>query len=190
MLGRPKVKYVPSGDILAIVADGAIAHPGVGDGRMIPTLIVDTSDRPDIEEYIRIHTHSGPGDVRVQWANIPEKQTVLLTLSIERPAVLEMMIGFRLKDRQGVLVDQILRVNGFYLLAGRPGDRLKAVLGSNSVIMEVPDTGFGPGWEKIYLKHTISVFRDRGLSRTDAKLRAREAIDLLRQTGGLRLPFD
>jgi len=34
-------------DAVRIVADGAIAHPGIGDGRLIPLVILDTSVRPD-----------------------------------------------------------------------------------------------------------------------------------------------
>jgi len=33
-----------------IVADGVIGTRGVGGGRLIPHLILDTSDRPDVKE--------------------------------------------------------------------------------------------------------------------------------------------
>lgn len=39
-------------DALRIVADGAIAHPGVGEGRLIPLVILDISSRPDLVDQI------------------------------------------------------------------------------------------------------------------------------------------
>jgi hypothetical protein len=38
-----------------IVSDAAIATGGVGEGRLVPVLIVDGEQRPDITEMIRIH---------------------------------------------------------------------------------------------------------------------------------------
>src|ERR1700730_420478 len=57
-------------DALRIVADGAIAHSGVGEGRLIPLVILDTSSRPDLEEYIRVHQYAGAGDVKCQWGQL------------------------------------------------------------------------------------------------------------------------
>jgi hypothetical protein len=192
MFGRsrtPRVPaYVPSAAIVSIAGDGLIGTHGVGDGRMIPVVILDTSNRADIEEYIRVHSGGPPGDVRVQWAHVPQRDTVILKLSVARPLVIEILIGFRLPENQGILVEQILSVSGLYIQAGRPGDRLKSTLGSNRIIVEVPDTGFRPTWDKIFLKHTTAVLREHGLTRSRAKVAARDAIQLMRQTGEFRFP--
>jgi hypothetical protein len=50
-----------------IVADGAIAAGPIGDGRLIPLLILDTTERSDLEEFIRVHQFLSPGDVNFQW---------------------------------------------------------------------------------------------------------------------------
>ena len=61
------------GDPITIVSDAAIASRGVGHGKMFPLLIVDTGDRPDVEELVRVHKQIDPGDVTSQWAEIPKE---------------------------------------------------------------------------------------------------------------------
>jgi hypothetical protein len=55
-----------------IVADAAIATEWMGDGRLIPLIIVDTTDRLDLEEFIRIHQYASPGDAGSQWATLAQ----------------------------------------------------------------------------------------------------------------------
>ena len=40
-----------------IVADGAIMSKGVADGKLVPLLIIDTTERPDIEEVASYSEH-------------------------------------------------------------------------------------------------------------------------------------
>ncbi len=70
MLSRFKrsAAYVPARELLEIVGDGLISTAGVGNGRMLSAVILDTSGRADAEEYFRVHAGSAVGDVRVQWA--------------------------------------------------------------------------------------------------------------------------
>lgn len=48
---------------LMIVGDAAIATVKVGHGRLIPLIIVDTTNRPDISEVIVMQGHLPAGDV-------------------------------------------------------------------------------------------------------------------------------
>ena len=52
---------------IRIVADGAISTGIVGDGRMLPVLILDATERPDIHAFIAMQRDSEAGDVHVQW---------------------------------------------------------------------------------------------------------------------------
>lgn len=176
-------------DALRIVADGAIAHPGVAEGRLIPLVILDTSRRPDLEEYIRVHQYVGAGDVKCQWGQlIGHDDTVALVLSFLRPAELVGIVEFDLQRNQGVLVEQVLGTKALYIQAGREGDRLKHDVNLPKVILEVPDTGFGKtAWERIYFRYTTAKLRERGLNRVDAKRAAKEAIAELRKLGTLRM---
>jgi hypothetical protein len=176
-------------DAVRIVADGAIATAGVGEGRLIPLVILDTSSRPDLEEYIRVHQFVGAGDVKCQWGQlIGHDDTVALVLSFSRPAELVVIVEFDLQRNQGVLVEQVLGSKALYIQAGRDGDRLKHDLDLPKVILEVPDTGFGQRfWDKIYSRYTTAKLRERGLSRADAKRAAKECITELRKLGTVRM---
>jgi hypothetical protein len=176
-------------DALCIVADGAIAHPGVGEGRLIPFVILDTSSRPDLEEFILVHQYVGAGDVKCQWGQlIGHDNTVSLILSFSRPATLVAIVEFDLQRNHGVLVQQVLGTKALYIQAGREGDRLKNDVNLPKVILEVPDTGFGrKSWDKIYSQYTMAKMRERGLNRADAKRAAKEAIEELRKLGTVRI---
>lgn len=66
--GRPSIKIRKEHEkrAVTIVADAGIAVDGIGGGRLIPLLILDTTDRPDLEELIRVHQHLTPGDVKFE----------------------------------------------------------------------------------------------------------------------------
>jgi len=172
-----------------IVGDGVISTVGVGDGRMLPVLILDATDRPDITEYIRLHRHGGPGDVKVQWGQLPDlHDTVVLMLTVVRPAQMKMIIAFDLRRNQGFLVEQILGMNGMYVQAGQNGDRVSATMDHPRIVVEVPETGFRRTWDKLYYQFTVKKFREAGLERARAKVAARDAIAKLREIGSFRMP--
>jgi hypothetical protein len=176
-------------DALRIVADGAIGHPGVGEGRLIPLVILDTSSRPDLEEYIRVHQYGGAGDVKCQWGQlIGHDNTVALVLSFIRPAELVAIVEFDLQRHHGVLVEQVLGTKALYIQTGREGDRLKHDVNLPKVILEVPETGFGRQfWDRIYCRYTTAKLRERGLNSADAKRAAKESIAELRKLGTVRM---
>ena len=176
-------------DVLRIVADGAIAHPGTGEGRMIPLVILDTSERPDVAELIRIHEHFGAGDVQSQWGQLlGHDETAALFLAFSRPATLNMIIEFELRRHHGVLVEQVMGTKALYIQAGREGDRLKHDVNKQKVILEVPDNEESRKvWEKIYLKYNVAEMRKRGLSRAAAKRAAKGSVEELRKFWKFRM---
>lgn len=176
-------------DALRIVADGAIAHPGIGEGRLIPLVIVDTSARPDLEEFIRVHQFVSAGDVKCQWGQvIGHEDTVALILSFSRPSELVAIVEFDLERNHGVLVEQVLSAKALYIQAGREGDRLKHDVNLPKVILEVPDLGFRSFWDKIHSRYATAQMRERGLNRADAKRAAKQAIEELRKlAAGVRM---
>lgn len=170
-----------------IVADAGIAAGFIGEGRLIPLLILDTTERPDIEEFIRVHQYVRPGDVVSQWATIEDGSgNVGLHLIFENPVALTALIVFDVVT-QGVLVDQIVRTRGLYIQAGKPGDRFVHDTQKPKVIMEIPNTGFGRVWEDIFYKSTLRQFRKMGLRRGEARSAARSCIDEWRKFADLRM---
>lgn len=172
-----------------IVADGAISTGIVGDGRMLPVLILDATERPDIHAFIAMQRDSEAGDVHVQWGQLPDyTDTIALILSFQRPVELKAIVKFELARNHGFLVEQILAMHGVYMQAGKEGDRMKTTMDHPRVIVEIPDTGFRAMWDKMYLEFTVRALRERGLSRQRARVAAREVIEQLREFGEFRLP--
>lgn len=180
-----KVTYIPT----PIVADAAVATSLIGEGRIIPLVILDTSSRADVEDFIHAHETLPAGDVNTQWAR-PEgdDSIVLLCVEFERPAQLLLVLNFS-TAKQDVLVDLILRSKGLYIQAGRPGDRFVNTLNNPRILIEVPDTDFKPVWEAIWTKALIGKFRASGLARAAAKRAAKEYIETVRQTSSLRMNY-
>ncbi len=175
--------------IAPIVADGSIAIVGVGDGRMFPLVILDTTERPDIDAAIAAHDHGPPGDVRVQWGRLPHREeTVTLILTLLRPVEAVVMVEFDLNKNHGVIVEQILQNRGLYVQPGRPGDRLKDDPQKPKIIVEVADTGFKVTWDKLFLAHAALKLRRKGMKRGEAMRAAKEVVERIRKVASMR-PF-
>lgn len=173
---------------LSIVADGAIATEALGEGRLIPLIIVDAHNRADIVEIVRIHQHTGQGDVGAQWVQIEGRPgTVSLVLRFIRPAEATAIVEFDLGQNQGVLVDQILSANGLYLQCGVEGDRLRDDVQRPKLVIEVPDTGFKKDWDRIYKRHWVERLKASGRSRAECRRLANEAIAKLRELNRFRM---
>lgn len=175
--------------IAPIVADGSIATVGVGDGRMFPLVILDTTERPDIDAAIAAHDNGPPGDLRVQWGRLPHREeTVTLILTLLRPVEAVVMVEFDLNKHHGVIVEQILQNHGLYVQPGRPGDRLKDNLQRPKIIVEVAETGFTSTWDQLFLRHTELKLRRKGLKRGEAKRAAITVVEEIRKIASER-PF-
>lgn len=171
-----------------IVADAVVSTRGVHGGRLLPLVLLDTSDRPDMAEFIRVHQYSGPGDVRVQWGQVLDHAgTVALFLTFVRPVELFVVLEFDIV-KQGILVEQALIGQGMYLAKGEhTDDRFVKALDRPKVIVELPDTGFQQEWDKLFHKHLAKHFRTKGLSRSDSRRAATSAIEELRQFATMRM---
>jgi hypothetical protein len=170
-----------------IVGDAAIATAPLSEGRLVPLLIVDALERPDITELIRMHAALQPGDVSCQWGKRDgQRDTITLFLEFERPVVLAMMLDFDIES-QGVLVDLILRSRAFYLQAGKIGDRLLTTQDQPRLLVEAANTGFEPEWEKIFLKHIAKALRRRGVSRSRGNEAAADFLARWRRFSGMRM---
>jgi hypothetical protein len=173
---------------IRIVADAAISTRGVHGGRLLPLVLLDTSERPDVAELIRAHEALGPGDHLVQWGQIDgHVGTVALFLKFIRPVELFMALEFDVV-RQGILVEQTLTGQGIYIARAESNDdRWKKNPNRPSVIVEVGDTGFRTKWDDIFQEALVKDFRSRGFGRSDARRAARSAINELQKIGSLRM---
>jgi hypothetical protein len=166
---------------LNIVGDAAIASHLVGDGRLIPLLIVDTATRPDLEELVRVHQYISSGDCKSQWGtNLNDKDQVVLRFDFIRPIQATVTLGLHVPT-QGILVDSILMTQALYLMPGRPGDRFISKPEAPKILVEVPRGDFCDTWEKLVRHSLRKTFRERGLSRPAARAAAEHMIEQTRE---------
>ena len=176
-----------SSKTVPIVGDAAIATPILGEGRLIPVLIIDTSDRPDIDDLVQALQRPPSGDVTSQWGRRHwHKKTVALILTFERPSKVVVILEFDVTE-QGILVDSILTAKALFLQPGQKGHRLSTTLESPRILVEVPTRGMKAEWDKLWPMALAKKLKKMGLKRQDAKKGASKAISLMREVEGLRM---
>ena len=164
-----------------IAGDAGIATEGTRYGRLIPLLILDTTNRPDISEAIRIQSSVQSGDVEFFWGKLSKNsENISLFLSFKRPTNRNAIIEFDLIKR-GILVESILTTKAVYIQAGKPGDRISDDFSRPKLLIEIPDTGFRPYWDKIYSKSLMKYFRKEGYSHKEAKVAVKTYLKNLRE---------
>jgi hypothetical protein len=185
------VRHPADAEPVPIVADAVIATVVVGDGRMIPLLILDTSTRPDIEDMVMAHKHlHGQGDVGAQWGRpntFFDTGIVSLILTFEKPSRCRILLRFDI-GKYGGLVDQIIRSQGVYIQPGRPGDRLITRFGNPRILAEVPSREFQPEWDRMLRKAMRKrLQREHGLSRSEATVATEKFIEEWRALSSKRI---
>lgn len=185
---RPSRQAVDPADVVTVIADGSMAGP-VADGRMVPLVIIDTTDRPDLDELVRLHSHLSPGDVTYRWAQVDRNEDqVALALRLIRPIETRAILVFSI-EHQGIIIDTALSGRGIYLQPGRPGDRFKHDVRRPKILIEIPDDDFRGRWEDIVLRRLAKLIRrDRRMPRGQARQVAAEWLDRMRTLTRLRTP--
>lgn len=182
-----RVNHAHEAKAVPIAGDAAIATPEVANGKLVPLLILDTRERPDLTEAIKNHVSFPEGDVITAWGKLFDtRDDVVLMLRFLRPTEVIAVIEFELPKR-GILIEHILMSKALYLQAGKPGDRLKHNMELPKMIVEVPDTGFRPLWDKLYTKSITKEFRINGLNRAEAKSASKIYIEEIRKMGEIRM---
>lgn len=182
-----KARKISESSIVPIISDGAIATHEIGEGRMVPVLVVDCSEKVELRDLIYAHEYSPPGDVTVTWATPRwSKSTVLLLLEFSKPSKLEVVLKFDIK-KQGGVVDGILHANALYLQPSESGLKVVDGLDKGKIVVEIPDTGFFPDWDPLYTNNLVKVFKKSGLSRLQARDAAEQHKSMLREIWSRRM---
>ena len=173
---------------LRIVADAAMSTRGLHGGRILPVVLLDTADRPDLDDLIGVHRINGPGDLTFYWGQIEgHKGTVGLFLTFIRPMEIFAIIEFDIV-RHGLLLDLALSGQGIYIARSNgDDDRFRKAIDSPKLLVELADTGFGKKWNEIFHKQIAEHFRENGLSKSESKNAAMSAISELRKIGALKM---
>jgi hypothetical protein len=168
--------------VVEIVGDAAISTNAVGDGRFVPVVILDTTQRRDIADLIAIHDKVPPGDALSAWASLQGfKDHLALVLRFLRPAELDLALNFNLA-KQGSVVELALRARAIYLQAGKPGDRFYRTSDAPRIIVEIGGQIPAHRWDELWRKAIKRELRAKGFSRSDAKRASASYIDNFRET--------
>lgn len=174
--------------LVPIIGDGAIADPDIGEGRLIPVLIVDCESHPALYDLILIHADTPPGDVVVRWGRrILDKKNVYLTLDFARPVATSASLCFDV-EKQGGLVDWIIKTRGVYLQPSASGTKVLEGLEQPKIVVEIPPETTLPGWESIYRNSVIRTYRKSGCTRAEAREAAAQHLARLRELSAKRMP--
>lgn len=159
-----------------IVSDAAIMSRGIADGKLIPLVILDTTQRPDIDEIVQVHQHVGAGgDVETAWLRQSwrNRGELRLMLHFIQPVTCVVLLNFELQRFAG-FIDQIVHNEAIYIQPGRAGDRLKNTLTSPRIIVEIDCENFRPTWDRIFERAAAKNLRRRGMTSRRAKEAAGE----------------
>jgi hypothetical protein len=171
---------------LRIVSDAFVATGKLADGRLLPVLLVDCCDRPDIEDLVKAHAHVTPGDVKTIWGKSSKtSKTIRLILSFEKPSKCVAVLEFDIL-KQGGMVDRIMRCEAFILQCGKEGERFITTLEKEGIIVEVPSKEAWPLWNEELFKALESDAKGKGLNKKQAKEYASGVIKEWREFGDQR----
>ncbi|MDP2820226.1 MAG: hypothetical protein Q8O29_18510 [Polaromonas sp.] len=152
-----------------IVSDGGIGHPDIADGRIIPVLVIDCVNHPQLYDLILIHEHTPPGDVIIKWGrNLFHKKHAYLTLEFQQPVKNSITICFALSN-QTILVDGIIRSRGVYLQPLQSGCKVSDGLQKPKILIEVPPSATFPSWDKLHRAALLKRYAGTGLSNAQLK---------------------
>lgn len=140
-----------SSPLYFIVAEGLVSNFDLGEGRMIPAVILKNKENDKtVENLVKIHVDTPAGDVIVTWGSplnpfIRNKFWELL-LKFSKPVECEFTIRFAL-EKDYRIIDSIILSRGLYFSFGEKGEKISQ-LKNFSILIEVPNTGVDNDWEK------------------------------------------
>ena len=165
-------------DFATVIGNGAIGSPGVADGRVIPVLILDCVERPDILDIVLFHQDKPPGDVVSIWAkHFFDSSVVYLDLEFKRPTPGKIIIKFDLR-KNTLLVDKIFQANAVYIQPSNFGLKVADGINKPKILVEVHTSGAPFNWDSLCDKWTRKRLRQSGFSGKELKT---AAIELIKQ---------
>lgn len=173
--------YIP------LIRDGAIANPDIGDGKLIPILILDCSNHPEFLNLVLIHQDTPPGDVISRWGyGRFNKRFVELNLKFIKPVELEINIRFDLR-MQPAIADSIVQAKSVYLQPNEYGGRVVDGIDKPKIIIEIPPQTKLPKWDSMLLEQITIKMKKDGIGKKSAKDAAKQHLERIREFTGRRI---
>lgn len=165
-------------DTYEIVADGGISMPEIGEGRFFPFFIIDAPLDSKIAQLITLHRQTPPGDTILTWVKpfgIFTPKELILKIVFKKPMELIVGITFNLTN-QYALLDGVIQSRGFFLQAGKKGDKVSKTLDDGSILVEVPFLDFDKKWDSMILDIVKAKYRKDGATKKECSLFAGQHI--------------
>ena len=177
---------VRDSELIQIAGNGAVATPSVGDGRLIPYLLLDCQRRFDIHDLILNHQDQPPGDVMSSWAIARfDSNSVFLHLDFKRPTPANFFIQFDL-SKHAMLVDGLMQSNVTYIQSNTVAKDVVDGGDKPKILIEIPSDKPPFVWDTLFEKLVRKQFRREGLKRAQAAEAAKMAIAVSRDFWALR----
>lgn len=171
-----------------IVSNGGLSSSGIGEGRVIPVIIIDTQGNKAVDEVIQLHKMGGPpGDTKLQWS-LPKTffspKSVYLNLEFIRPMKIVFGIKFDIYS-QHTLIDGIIHSRATYLISGKAGDKVSSSI-RNGVLIEVPNLDFDKKWNDILNSTIKKKYKEMGIPKRQINNSVNEHIKTMRDIWKIR----
>jgi len=155
-----------------ILTDRITFDLNIKGGKRIPLLVLDTSLRPDFENYVRFHLLQKTGECKSSWGRTPTTKESNLTLVLQflSPSRCIVLVEFELKKDWGI-IDQIIQSEAVWLCPARLGEKLEEILDLQRLLLvEFSSREFVSEWERI-LELTL---KNQGLTRREIRRAKKE----------------
>lgn len=149
-----------------------ISSKGIADGKMLPVIFLDTTNRKDIENLLKNQEELGSKTGSIETA-IAKKtrfnnKVLLLMLMFKEPIECNVIVEFEI-EKYGFGLDLIIKNQGCYIQSSIKGDRLSTTMGEPRVLVEVHSQEIRKEWRKIYFESIVKKFKKKGMSKDKSK---------------------
>ncbi|AYB30972.1 hypothetical protein [Chryseolinea soli] len=176
--------------VVPIMHNGMISSPNLAEGRLLPILVINAVEFPGISDLIKMHLLTTSGDTKVTWGRsktLFKPKEIFLHLEFIKPLEITFAIVFQL-TKEFSLIDGIIQSRGFFLQAGKPGDRARDINGENSILIEVPDVAFDNKWNALLAGTLSNNYRREGYSKKESLKMSSQQIRTMREVWHIRRP--
>lgn len=172
--------------IYSIAEEGLLSSESIGEGRLLPALVIDVNSNKNIEDLIKIHKTITAGDVIMTWnLDFYNRNLFILKMQFTKPMEIVFGIDFKI-DTDYSLIDGIIESKGFYLQTGVKGDKVSKKTNDPKILVEVPDMGVKELWNRLLLKTVKKNFRKKGYAKKESIKSAKEHIQEMRKIWKMR----
>jgi hypothetical protein len=170
-----------------IIADGMMSLSSIGEGRLIPCIMLDKSVANEVDELGKIHETSPPGDSETTWTRaitFSKPKELVLKIKFTSPMELTFGIIFNI-HKYANLIDGIFCSQSLHLETGLVGDKILS-LKNNGILIEVPKTNFEKPWEEFYFNAIKDNYKRQGVPKSQIKQLVKEHIKSTREIWNIR----